>query len=149
MGETISPEVIEKAKSEPAEFAIIFDHYYGKILNYVFRHVCDTETAEEITSSTFFRLLKALPSYKPGRSFNAWVYKIALNEVRQFYRKEGRKERLKENILSFPPEDICFDRTYQEDCSDPVLKMEQYEQVRVMLNELPEKYRDVLVLRYW
>ena len=149
MGETISPEVIEKAKSEPAEFAKIFDHYYGKILNYVFRQVWDTETAEEITSSTFYRLLKALPGYKPGRNFNAWLYKIALNEVRLFYRKRGRQERLKENVLSCPPEEIYFDRPYPEDCSDPALKLEQYEQVRRMLDQLPEKYREVLVLRYW
>ena len=51
------------------------------------------ETAEDLTSSTFFKALNNIKEKKPKiKNFNAWIYKIATNEVLMHHRyMKGKK----------------------------------------------------------
>jgi RNA polymerase sigma-70 factor (ECF subfamily) len=84
------------------EFLPLYDKFYKKIFNFILRHVFHRETAEDLTSQTF---LKALSYIKKKRvdikNFNAWIYKIATNEVLMHHRKKGTK-----NTLSIESENL-------------------------------------------
>lgn len=60
----VDSDLIERAKSDPDAFGELYELYYGRILNYVYRRIPDIATAKELTSNSFFNVLKALPKYQ-------------------------------------------------------------------------------------
>ena len=54
-------KLVERAKTQPQAFADLYELYYGTILSYAYRRTLDPLAAEEITSNTFFKALRALP----------------------------------------------------------------------------------------
>lgn len=86
--------LVKKAQNKDRDaFGELFDLYYDKVLNYVFRRVLNTEYAKDITSNTFVKVLKNLNQFewRSGPfSFSGWIFKIATNEVNQYFRKQNR-----------------------------------------------------------
>ncbi|MBN1798318.1 MAG: sigma-70 family RNA polymerase sigma factor [Spirochaetales bacterium] len=74
------------------EFLSYYDKFYKKIFNFILRHVFHRETAEDLTSQTFFKALRHVKKNTPDiNNFNAWIYKIATNEILMHHRKKGTK----------------------------------------------------------
>ncbi len=73
---------VEAAKRDPAAFAPLFQAYYDKVLTYAYRCTMNITVAEELTSNTFFKAVRAMPKYRRGIPFSAWLYRIATNEIR-------------------------------------------------------------------
>ena len=86
--------LVKRAQEKDKEaFTKLFDLYYDKVLNYVFRRVLNTEYAKDITSNTFLKVLKNLDQFEWRNgpfSFSGWIFKIATNEVNQYFRKQNR-----------------------------------------------------------
>ena len=79
-------------KAQPQAFGDLYDLYYGRILNYVYRRTLDAAVAEEVTSNTFFNALRALPRYDNRGKFGAWLYRIATNEIRLNRRSQRNRQ---------------------------------------------------------
>ena len=77
---------------DEAAFAKIYDFYYGKLSAYVYRRVLGPEITEDIISNTFFKVLSNLKKFKwnGAAEFNGWMYRIATNEVNEYFRKKDR-----------------------------------------------------------
>lgn len=152
MGEFAEPTTaaeIEQAKSDPNAFGRLYEAHYSAILNYVYRRTLNVSVAEDLTSNTFFKALRALPKYRPRAPFRAWLYRIATNEIRMLGRSERRfratvqNPTREENLdrLRFTQPEV-FDKMEQEE------RLRQYAQLHQLLAQLPEKYQTVLTLRY-
>jgi RNA polymerase sigma-70 factor (ECF subfamily) len=73
-------------------FCDLYEQYYDKIFNYIFRQVYHRERAEDLTSGTFMKALQYLKKNKRDiENFNAWIYRIATNEVLKDHRKRRGK----------------------------------------------------------
>lgn len=84
----LEEKLIEAAKSNPRDFEPLYKRYFQRIANYLYHRVEDKETAFELTSQVFYKALEHLPKYKPmGVPFSAWLFRIAANEINQWYRK--------------------------------------------------------------
>lgn len=107
--------------------------------------VGDATEAHEITQETFLAMLRALPSYQEKKSFKAWLYTIALNHSRSHLRKRKTLEKLR-NALT-----VIF-RVETQKLPSPEETIIQNETERLLwdqLNTLDEKFRTVVVLRYF
>ena len=84
--------LIQRAKNgEPAAFAEIYDLHQPTIYRYIFYHVGDVATAEDLTSEVFVRLVERIDSFTyRGRPLLAWLYTIARNLVMDYHRRAGR-----------------------------------------------------------
>jgi RNA polymerase sigma-70 factor (ECF subfamily) len=86
--------LVKRAQNKNRDaFGELFDLYYDKVLNYVFRRVLNTEYAKDITSNAFLKVLKNLDQFEWRNgpfSFSGWIFKIATNEVNQYFRKQNR-----------------------------------------------------------
>ena len=79
--------LVERAKTEPAAFGELYDHYFGQIYRFVYSRVRDQDTAEDVTSEVFFKALRAIGRYRPsGHPFSAWLYQISVNAITDHYR---------------------------------------------------------------
>jgi RNA polymerase sigma factor (sigma-70 family) len=86
-------EVIERSKKNPKVFGEIYEHYFDRIYNYLYRQTDDEELAGDLCSQTFVNALNHLGKYEfRGFPFSAWLYKIAGNEVNKHYRKNKGKK---------------------------------------------------------
>ena len=84
-------KAVEEAKKNPAAFAVLFEKYYSAILRYALHRTGNAAVADDVTSETFFKALNKLSSFKwTGIPFSAWLYRIAGNEIIDFYRKHKR-----------------------------------------------------------
>lgn len=60
---------------------------------FVYKRIQDEETSADIVSQLFLKAMTKLSSYQfRGLPFSAWLYRIAVNEVNQYYR-DSKKQR--------------------------------------------------------
>jgi RNA polymerase sigma-70 factor (ECF subfamily) len=146
-------KLVEKAKSDQQAFAVIFDMYYPKIMQYVLHRTGEIEAAQDITSIIFFKAWHGLSKFEwRGLPFSAWLYRIASNEVNTYFRqKKYRPSSLdalfEETGFELPSEhDVVNDRI---DFEDKLARHEDYVLVQRLLRDLPIKYQEVMSLRFF
>ena len=80
-------DAIERARTDPQAFGVLYQHYVPLIYRYVYNRLRDRTVAEDLTSEVFFKALRAIDRYRPtGKPFGAWLYHIATNTVIDYLR---------------------------------------------------------------
>jgi RNA polymerase sigma-70 factor, ECF subfamily len=80
---------IRAAQADAQRFGPLYDHYFVTIFRFIQRRAGQRELSADLTQQTFLKALLALPKYTfQGLPFRAWLYRIALNEVRMHWRKK-------------------------------------------------------------
>jgi RNA polymerase sigma-70 factor (ECF subfamily) len=81
-------ELIKAAQLNPKAFEPIYTSYFERIVGFIYHRVENKEMAFEITAQVFYRALDNLPKYESrGLPFSAWLFRIASNELNQWFRK--------------------------------------------------------------
>ena len=140
-------ELVEKAKSDPGAFALLYERYYSPIFSYILKRTANVEIAEDITSVVFLKVLKNIWRFKwKGIPFSSWIYKIATNEILNFYRKKKKTislDKIKEiKSNSDLLEEIVKDQEELE-------KNKEFLELHKKVSQLPMKYQEVIYLRYF
>jgi len=105
---------IIRAKKDLQEFDYLYRKYYPIMNNFIFHRVNDEAVRNEIVSNVFFKAMKRLSLFRflDSRkcSFSSWLYRIAVNEVNQFYRNMKRENNIRESVKwnTVEGEDIQF-----------------------------------------
>lgn len=82
---------VQAAQGDPALFQPLYERYYEDIFLFVFRRTTDEMLTADICSQVFLKALQRIKSYEyKGVPFSAWLYRIASNEVAQYYRKSNK-----------------------------------------------------------
>jgi RNA polymerase sigma-70 factor (ECF subfamily) len=107
--------------------------------------VGDEVEANEVMQETFISALRSLRSYQEKQSFKAWLYTIALNHSRSHLRKRKILERLKTTLINI------FHVETQKVFSpeETLIQSEKEAAIWNSLNQLDERHRTVVVLRYF
>lgn len=75
------------AQRDPRRFGVLYERYYEQIYLFIFKRMQDEEQAGDVTSQVFLKAINNLKRYKfKGVPYSSWLYRIALNEVNQFFR---------------------------------------------------------------
>ena len=105
--------------------------------------------AEDVAQEAFLKAFHHLASFRSESKFSTWLVGIALNEARSRLRREGvlRMDSLDDTTEDGGPVSPAILRDWRE---VPLEALERKE-IRQMLQEaitgLPEKYREVFILR--
>ncbi|MDD2252175.1 MAG: ECF subfamily RNA polymerase sigma factor, BldN family [Dehalococcoidales bacterium] len=96
--------LVKRAQEYDQEaFAQIYEENFDKIFRYIAIKIGNQMEAEDLTQQVFMKALKAISSYKwKDVPFSAWLYKIAHNQVVDYFRKKNRRPEteLNEDITS-------------------------------------------------
>lgn len=114
----------------------LFTANYPKLAGWVRRLVDDDETAHEIASEAFVRLLSRWTNPAKLDNPQSYLYMIATNLVRDHWRKTERERRAMRNVTA---------GTEREPVSDPAQDVD----VRSLIQGLPPKLRDPFLLHYY
>jgi len=134
-------EIIRECQAGNFEgFGVLYKAYVRRIYDFIYYKTYHKETAEDIASAVFMKVLENIKSYKPGKgSFSAWLYGIARNAVIDHYRK-GKPE--------IPVEDI-WDLPETRDFTADIDNKNRLEEVRTHLVKFKPAHRQIIILRLW
>jgi RNA polymerase sigma-70 factor (ECF subfamily) len=118
------------------DFDAVFARLQPSLFRYLHRLTGDQDVAEDIAQESFVRLLR---QSLPEAEVRPWLFTVATNLVRDRARKTERRQRL----LMTAPELIT--RTPLPD--ENLERSERIRAVRAVLAKLPERDRQLLLMR--
>ncbi len=137
----------------PKAFGTLFDAYYESIFGYVFRRVADYDLTRDITAETFLKAFLKINLFKwKGIGFQPWLYRIATNEVNQYFRnkKYALVQFVNVHDSAFLQSLHYQSQKEERNSLDRELQHHQdYEKIQQQLIKLDIKYQEVIALRYF
>ncbi len=80
--------VLERSRKDPKAFGELYEKYFDRIFNFIFRQTDDEDLTADLCSQTFLNALQHVDRFEyRGVPVSAWLYRIAANEVNKHYRK--------------------------------------------------------------
>lgn len=143
---------IQAAKHDNQSFIKLYDRYYSKIFGYIFRRTLDFELSKDITSETFLKAYVNIGTFEwRNLPFSAWLFRIATNEMNMAARKKRYRHQSLE-ILNEHQKQIADPQSLDSEKKLVEIQMKQHEefiQIQLKLKLLPNKYQEVIALRYF
>jgi RNA polymerase sigma-70 factor, ECF subfamily len=113
---------------------------------------CDRAMAEDLVQEVFLRVHKGLPSFDGQVRFAAWLHTISMNVAISEYRRRRTQKRDRRTLSIDAPiagsDDFYITPTGSErDPADNAHQQEFLAKVRNCVRELPDEYRESVILR--
>lgn len=121
-------------------FREIFARYAPMLTRLTMRHLRSDELAREVVQQTFFQVHAARNDFQVGRKLRPWVFTIAMNLVREHYRK---KKRRRETDLDEAREPAHVPER------GPLERKERARLLRTAMAKLPTTQREVVELHWF
>lgn len=141
-------------RGETEAFGELVKKYQDSLYNLIFRLVGRREEARDLTQEAFLRAYQNIDSFKTGRSFKPWLFRIGANAAIDHLRsqrggvvsldtcrEEGR-------IVGRASLDACSGGGEDNNPENLSISMHMAELVDEALADLDPHYRAVLILRY-
>lgn len=99
--------------------------------------------AEDLFQDTCLRAVKYFKKYNRDMDFEKWIFRICVNTYRTNLKRKNRYKT------------ITFETTYEYDLFFSCIPEnehqhdERYRDLLIAVNKLPEKYRTILIMRYF
>jgi RNA polymerase sigma-70 factor (ECF subfamily) len=146
-------KLVRQAQKGPDAFARLYDEYYPRIFGYVLRRSANLEAAQDITSETFLKALGKLWQFRwRNVSFSSWLYKIASNEINQYFRKAEYKKSISLEELQEQGFELLSPHDPESELIEAQEKLQQHEdflEIQAKIVQLPAKYQEVIALRFF
>jgi len=144
-GKTEPTDLIVRARAGDSQaWGDLYREFAPAIFRFCRRAMPTQEDAEDATMEIFMKLREKLVQYDPGRSFTAWLYRVAANHCWDMLRRrKARHDKDTQDIDDLPleaPEPNQLEKLIEERTS---------EEVRKALDKLGARARMALVMRYY
>ncbi|HYB13654.1 MAG TPA: sigma-70 family RNA polymerase sigma factor [Myxococcota bacterium] len=123
-------------RGDGGAFELLLERYQQRLFSFLRRRAAP-QRAEDLFQETWLRVVRARESFDPGRRFSTWLFQIANNLCRDGARRsavEAREQAERKSDMAFQGGVAALDA-----------KLDAQQR----LARLPERLREVLVLRYF
>jgi RNA polymerase sigma-70 factor (ECF subfamily) len=127
--EQIMAEVvqIQEAQQDPRKFEPLYKKYYPRVLAFIYQRVDNKDQAYDITAQTFYTALDKLKIYRNlGLPFSAWLFRISINELNKFYKKNKAERTINIDSEGAQALQIELENTVDEETYAALFKALQY-----------------------
>ena len=140
--------VVLAVKGDEKAYTELTQKYQKPLYFHVCKMIRNPDFAEDLVQDIFLKAFKSLKNYKNDYAFSTWLYRIATNHTIDYLRKK------KLETLSIHADDS--DDTHatiqlaDEDSftDEPMIRRERKNKVHEAIDQLPEKYREVILKRH-
>ncbi|MCC4214536.1 RNA polymerase sigma factor [Leeuwenhoekiella parthenopeia] len=135
-------------KGEEAALSILISRHQQRIYSFIYSKVYDRDVTEDIFQDTFIKVIRTLKrgGYNEEGKFLPWVMRISHNLVIDYFRKNKRMPKF-DNTGDFNIFSVLGDPDLNAE--KRIIKDQVEDDVRKLIDELPEDQRDVLVMRIY
>jgi RNA polymerase sigma-70 factor (ECF subfamily) len=125
---------------DKAAFRELFRRYTPLLQRAMARDLRSSEEANDLVQQTFLHLHRSRLDFEPGRKLKPWIFTIALNLKREFFRRSKRRfeTSLEDDRVAEP-----FEGPRGQERSDAAREMER------ALSTLPAEQREVIELHWF
>jgi RNA polymerase sigma-70 factor (ECF subfamily) len=145
----VDQALVERAQSgDRRAFDLLVLKYQQRVSNLIGRYLRDSTEVLDVTQDAFLKAYRALPGFRGESAFYTWIYRIAINTVKNHMVAQGRRP---------PGDDVDAEVAEQLDVggrlrenSTPeheLLRDEIADNVQAALDGLPDELRTAIVLR--
>ena len=135
-------------KGHEGSLEVLINRHKSKIFTHIVLIVRDRALAEDLFQDTFIKVIKTLRAgkYREEGKFLPWVMRIAHNLAVDYFRKSNRMPTTSGGD-DFDIFDVISDT--QASIEDVVVEEEIHSDLRALVEELPEKQKEVLIMRHY
>jgi RNA polymerase sigma-70 factor (ECF subfamily) len=119
----------------------LFERYSPAVFGYLHRMSDDRHLAEDLTSETFYRAMRALDGFRGDASIKTWLLRIARN----LYLNRKRRDDRSQSLDDLEERGVTA-ATREPDPETRFIREEESEKVRRALRDLPDDDRSILLL---
>jgi RNA polymerase sigma-70 factor (ECF subfamily) len=139
--------VQETLAGNQLSFQLLVERYQERIFGLVRHYARSAVEVEDIVQDTFIKAYRKLETFQHQSSFSTWLHRIAVNTALDFLKRSGRNP-----VHSVEDPEVVGNPATEGGMSiaAPESGLEREEIARItreVLDELPEIFRTVLVLR--
>jgi len=127
---------------------VLINRHKQRIFSFIYSKVLDSETAEDIFQDTFIKVINTLKrkAYNEEGKFIPWVMRISHNLIIDFFRKNNRMPSFQNNN-DFDIFSVLGNA--EMNIERKMINEQIYDDIRNLLDELPEDQNEVLVMRMY
>jgi RNA polymerase sigma-70 factor (ECF subfamily) len=140
--------VVRAQAGDKRAFDLLVVKYQQKVAKLISRYMRDQSEVQDVTQDAFIKAYRALPGFRGDSAFFTWLYRIAINTVKNHLMALGRRP---------PGDDLEAEVAEQMDLGGrlrehatperELLTEEIAETVQAALDDLPDDLRTAIVLR--
>lgn len=135
-------ELVRRAQGGDARaFELLIEQRAGPVHRLLTRVLGNPADAEDVLQETFVKAWRSLPRFRGEARVSTWLYRIAMNEASR-YRSSGARHQ------ALPLDDMVLE--VPDGAAGPPAVAESAElrtQLELFIAELPQAYREAVVLR--
>lgn len=137
--------IIKRAQNGDTEsFALLVEKYKDIIFGICFSLLKNYHDANDAAQETFIKVYKSIKRFKFDSSFQTYITRIAINTCKDEFRKQSKNNA----AISIDDDENSVEIRDASDTPEAAFeKKERREKVRQAILELPEKYREIIILR--
>lgn len=134
--------LVQRARARDREaFGTLVSRYRGALERILISIMGDRERARDLVQDTALRAYSHLHRYRSGHRFSTWFFRIGINLALSAKRRERLEGRVRSELRGGDGGDA-------QGPLDHLMQEEEREQLRRAVAGLPDRYREVLRLRY-
>lgn len=133
--------VDEARRGSQEAFGELVTRYERRMIRVIMQFVKNQELAEDLAQDAFLKAYQRLSQFDTSRRFGPWLFRIGVNQTLDYLRR--RKRRGWWLLFS----ERGTEREPDPAVADPRQQIDLEQEVAAVLEQIPENYRIVLVLR--
>ena len=144
-------QLVQKAlNGDQRAYADLMQRYKDAIYFMLLKMTNDPDDADDLTIEAFGKAFKNLHQYTPDYAFSTWLFKIASNNCIDFIRKKKLNTTSIHSMVDSDGEEQTLQiRADTLDPEEQSIKKQQTEELKVLIESLPPRYRNLITLRYF
>jgi len=133
---------------EESALSILINRRQQRLYGFIFSKVYDRDATEDIFQDTFIKVIRTLKKgkYNEQGKFLPWVMRIAHNLIIDYFRKNNRMPKFKNNG-DFDIFSVLSDGS--SNAEHKIIHGQITNHVRLLLEELPQDQKDVIKMRLY
>ncbi len=134
---------------DDTSFELLLQRYRRPLINFLYRMVRDSASAEDLAQEVFLRVYRARKDYAPNAKFTTWLFRIATNLALNAIR-DGRHRQLDISIdqpIEYGEEQPMIEvRDKAPVIEQQLIERDRAAMIRQAVDALPEKQRAAVLL---
>lgn len=118
------------------------------VINTAYQYLKDYEDALDCSQEVFIKAYRNMASYRENSAFSTWIYQITKNQcIDMLRRNKTTTLSIEESIEDEDAPEIQLSAPESQQPENNAIRNRQIEAVRRAIDQLPDKLRDVCVMR--
>ncbi len=134
-------DLIKKAQDgDEVAMNSLITNYYQAVFAYFYKNTSQYHQSKDLTQEVFIKMVSGISRYKPKASFKSWLFTIASNHLKNYYR-----------LLSRHPEhlELTDDILTNEPVTSEIDEIQMQNDIKEALSRLPSEQRETVILRFY